>query len=84
MLETPELLDVSSLHRGSPSIPKMHLEILKPFDTEERVLKAVIGWKRRDGHSQAVPSALLSLPQRLPPLDDVIDIIGGPRLPFSP
>lgn len=51
MLETPELFDVSRLHHGSPSIPKMHLEILKPFDTEESMLEAGIGLKKRDSHS---------------------------------
>lgn len=51
MLGTPKLLDVSSLHHGSISIPKMHLEILKPFDTQESMLEAVTGLKKREGHS---------------------------------
>lgn len=45
------MLLVSSLHHGSPSIPKMHLETLKPFASEERMLGAVMGVERREGYS---------------------------------
>ena len=61
----------------------MHLETLKPFDTEECMLAAVVGLKKKDGHAlrqfptypaRTCSSVFLSS----------IYISSGPDLPFSP